>query len=158
MESRTEFQVFTNIFSILNSIFIFMYLGMIFKDNSEIKKDDWKRKWIIFFAWFGLVSSAFVAIGLLSSIIYFKPHIPELKWYLLGSCLIITVLILNYIFTLEYLGWSFNDNSEIKKDDWKRKWIIFFAWLNLIISTISFRYKHEIIPLSKFPKKYNKYI
>ena len=45
------------------------------------------------------------------------------------------------IITLIYLGWSPNDTSKFDPKDWKRKWIVFFTWLNvallLIISCIA---------------------
>ena len=44
--------------------------------------------------------------------------------------------IITSILTLTYLGVSFNENIEINADDWRRKWIIFFAWLNLVLTAL----------------------
>lgn len=44
--------------------------------------------------------------------------------------------IITSILTLQYLGMTFDENIEIKSDDWRRKWIIFFAWLNLVMTLL----------------------
>ena len=47
--------------------------------------------------------------------------------------LVFGIVIPTYIFTLSYLGGSFNSDIKIETDDWRRKWIIFFTYHNTII-------------------------
>jgi uncharacterized membrane protein len=35
------------------------------------------------------------------------------------------------ITTIIYIGPTFNRSEDIKVDDWKRKFVLFFAWFNL---------------------------
>lgn len=72
--------------------------------------------------------------------IYVSPNIIQTKTPLTISITITPVIlltILTYIFTLSYLGTNFNTNKQIDIRDWKRKWIISFSWLGLIISVFS---------------------
>jgi len=46
-----------NIIPIMSAIIVLNYLGPTFSDDDiVIESDDWRRKWLIFFAWFSLVS------------------------------------------------------------------------------------------------------
>lgn len=36
------------------------------------------------------------------------------------------------IITINYLGLSFSDESDIDAKDWQRKWLIFFAWFYIV--------------------------
>lgn len=55
-------------------------------------------------------------------------------FHLIGFVLSIATLII----TLSYLGSSFKAPASIDPTDWKRKWIIFFAWFNLVSMGIFF--------------------
>ena len=106
--------------SILTYIFTLSYLGTTFNTNKKIDVRDWKRKWIIFFAWFNI--GVYSVLTLLS----------------FGEALILLILpLLTNIFILMYLGLTFETSVKIDSQDWKRKWIIFFTWLGLIISVLS---------------------
>lgn len=44
--------------------------------------------------------------------------------------------IVTYVLTLSYLGWTFSTKDlKLNPEDWRRKWLIFFAWFYLV-STI----------------------
>jgi len=58
--------------------------------------------------------------------------------------------IVTAIILLTYLGPTFSNNVEIDPNDWRRKWLIFFAWLNLILTMISIIF--TIIIISKYKK------
>jgi hypothetical protein len=46
-----------NIIPIMSAIIVLNYLGPTFSDDDiVIESNDWRRKWLIFFAWFSLVS------------------------------------------------------------------------------------------------------
>jgi quinol-cytochrome oxidoreductase complex cytochrome b subunit len=54
------------------------------------------------------------------------------------SCifLILTVILLSLslilpITTIVYVGPTFDRTEDIKVDDWRRKFILFFAWINI---------------------------
>ena len=54
--------------------------------------------------------------------------------------LLLLPLILSIV-TITYVGPTFNRSEDIKVDDWKRKFILFFAWFNLayiIFLTLSY--------------------
>lgn len=141
---RFEFsiRVYTTILPVLISVCTLIYLGWTFDNNDEIDKNDWKKKWIIFFAWLGLVSSVLLLIP--SFVVKDGKFLMNRnKLALFGGSMII--ILLNSIFTLQYLGWTFDDNRDIAKNDWKRKWIIFFAWFTLVLSTCHVTYsKSEV--------------
>lgn len=43
------------------------------------------------------------------------------------------------VISLVYLGWTFSeDGNTIERSDWKRKFIIFFAWVSLVASGLMF--------------------
>lgn len=46
--------------------------------------------------------------------------------------------ILTAIITLSYLGYTFSDDQpEIDPEDWRRKWLIFFAWLTVVVMLLN---------------------
>lgn len=46
--------------------------------------------------------------------------------------------ILTAIITLSYLGYSFSDDRpDIDPADWRRNWLIFFAWLTVIVMILN---------------------
>lgn len=54
--------------------------------------------------------------------------------FLALSLYILTIV--TYVVTLTYLGWSFSSKDvTLDSEDWRRKWLIFFAWFYLV-STI----------------------
>jgi hypothetical protein len=107
----------------LTNIFTLMYLGWTFKAPSSINAQDWKRKWIVFFAWFSLVSMSLISLAGLG--------LP---------LVVFAIPILTSIFTLVYLGMTFTPPRSIDPLDWKRKWIIFFAWLAIVSQLLGLFY------------------
>ena len=140
VKKKIEFEFSTTILPVLTSIFTLQYIGWTFDNNSDIPKEDWKRKWIIFFAWLGLISSI---ISLL--LVFYVLIIKYDKFSILMNSnklllfLGLILYLLNSIFTLQYIGWTFDDNRDIVKNNWKRKWIIFLAWFILVLSTCRFK-------------------
>lgn len=61
--------------------------------------------------------------------------------HFIGFSLSIATLII----TLSYLGPTFEEPSKIDPNDWKRKWIIFFAWFNLVTTGVLFLIASGII-------------
>lgn len=48
------------------------------------------------------------------------------------------VPILTAVITLSYLGMTFReDEVDIDPQDWRRKWLIFFAWLTLAVMVLN---------------------
>lgn len=115
---------------ITTNIFILMYLGTTFSpSDSSVEPQDWKRKWIIFFSWFGLILSILSGLfvfGLLKMGVYET----------IFALIIICIPIITHILTLIYLGTSLDSSYSIDLQDWKRKWIIFFAWFGLISNSL----------------------
>jgi|688.fasta_scaffold1492022_2 hypothetical protein len=97
-----------------------IYLGLTFTPPKSIDPEDWKRKWIIFFAYLGIVIMAILII--MSA----------------GILLGVSILpMMTNILILVYLGHTFTPSKSIDPEDWKRKWIIFFAWYYLAWVTVA---------------------
>lgn len=46
--------------------------------------------------------------------------------------------ILTAVITLSYLGYTFQDDqADIDPADWRRKWLIFFAWLTVAVMVLN---------------------
>lgn len=46
--------------------------------------------------------------------------------------------LLTAIITLSYLGYMYSDEEpEIETADWRRKWLIFFAWLTIVVMVLN---------------------
>jgi len=137
-----EFNIYTTILPVLMSIFTLQYIGWTFDNSSDIPKEDWKRKWVIFFAWLGLVFSIISLLLVFWVLIIrydkFSILMNSNKLLLFVGLTMIILCLLNSIFTLQYIGWIFDDKYDISKENWKRKWIIFFAWFTLVLSTCRF--------------------
>lgn len=121
----TTIKLIWSIVLILTSVFTLIYLGWTFDTPEKVDPQDWKRKWIIFFAWFHIASVCLVILYLLP-IITKNPLIVTSLVFLIGFSVITSAL------TISYLGTTFTPPNEIDPADWKRKWIVFFAWLSLI--------------------------
>jgi hypothetical protein len=100
-----------------------MYVGWTFKAPASIDPKNWKRKWIIFFAWLSLVSLSLITLAGLG--------LP---------LIVFAIPILTSIFTLVYLGLTFEAPDSIDPQDWKRKWIVFFTWLALVSQVLGLFY------------------
>lgn len=108
---------FSILLSMLNSIITLSYLGTSFEQTKDINKDDWRRSYLIVLSW---LQSVIFTIFIIMS---------------LGTGLIIVIFpLLTSIFTLSYLGTTITPTKTIDTNDWKRKWIIFFSWFNLILN------------------------
>ena len=98
---------------IMTQIITLRYLGTTFNDKDL--KNDWKRKWLIFFAYLNIV------------VAFFSP-IPT-------YCNVLSIM--SSTITLCYLGTSFNmSKSDVIKKDWKRNWLIVIAYINIVLLSI----------------------
>lgn len=51
--------------------------------------------------------------------------------------IILLLPLISAIITISYLGLTFSEHDIVlHTDDWRRKWLIFFAWLYIIIFVI----------------------
>lgn len=107
--------LFSFVVAIITQIITLHYLGASFNDK-DLKVDDWKRKWLIFFAYFNIIAS-FLS--------------PEPTYVSVLSIMSSTI-------TLCYLGTSFDlsKNDVIKSNDWKRRWLIVMAYINIVLLSI----------------------
>jgi hypothetical protein len=106
----------------LNSLFTLMYLGWTFNDPERIDPTDWKRDWIVIFTYVQMVM-----IGIFTWV-----HRVSV------SFIPLVLLFASNILGLTYLGWTVADTSEVDPKDWRRRWIILFAWYGWISVTICF--------------------
>ena len=134
---------------IVTDVLILTYLGKDFQSTYELDPEDWKRKWIVFFAYFQIIGVSMLlvfTVGLFIShfsVLIRTGFYEELNqgvrimlWS--GLFLLILFCIFSFItslFTILYLGPTF-DNVSIDPNDWKRKWIIFFSWFSLILRAV----------------------
>jgi hypothetical protein len=107
---------------ITNLIFSISYLGPTFNKKNKIDVNDIKRKWILFFAWFTLVSSILYTINI---------SMFHTKAITFSIIITIFISIMTDILTITYIGPYFNRNKEIFINDWRRKWILFFNWFTV---------------------------
>jgi hypothetical protein len=131
------------------NIITLMYLGMNFESSGTLDPEDWKRKWVLVFAYLQVVGTVFLFVLLMGSIISLLTSLIRTGFYrdlstveqkLLWAVLFIMVIfcvfsIMTSVFIILYLGPDWN-RSNIDSNDWKRKWIIFFAWLSLCFQAI----------------------
>lgn len=104
------------ILSISTNVVKLDYLKPTFNNIPDtIDLQSWKRKWIILFTWLESIMLIVMSmqLGVSGFVVCFFP-------------LMTRIIILNY------LGMSFADPKSIDLQSWKRKWIIFFAWLDLL--------------------------
>lgn len=119
------------IFLFISNLFTLMYLGWDFNVPNQIDTSNWKRKWMNVSAWLQFVFAILWLFALLPLLFIFPIQMIPLFITLI-------LMIITSIFTLIYIGWTVNETSDIDLSDWKRKWIIFFAYLGLIGSFFTF--------------------
>ena len=117
-------------FQIITALLTLIYLGWNPNDTDEFDPNDWKRKWIIFFSWFGLILMSILSIMIL-------PFFPASIFILPVFGIVITDCIIN----LMYLGKSFGDTSKPDPKDWKRQWIIIISWIVLVSGVLELIYR-----------------
>lgn len=137
--------IIINTFTIILSVIILYYLGWTFDETQEIKIDDWKRKYIIVFVWIMLIYNSLLVLKWLIITMRMRINVidefPQDFRKIIGmAALFILFTLLNNVlvcsFILKYIGSSFEE-QKIEPDDWKRKYIIFFAWFSLVLCGIS---------------------
>jgi hypothetical protein len=114
----------------LASVFTLMYLGWTFNEPDRIDPTDWKRDWVVVLAYLQLVFMGFVMLFLIPVILVFP--------FIIIVLIPIILLFTSSILTLKYIGWTVNTTTEIDPNDWRRKWIIFFAWYGWVSFTWGF--------------------
>ena len=99
------------VINIFSQIICITYLG-----TKDIIIDDWRRKYLIFFAYLNIVLLSFSSIP---------------SYYTVLSIMTSTI-------TLCYLGTSFNvdEKNKINSDDWKKTWLIVMSYINIVLSGI----------------------
>lgn len=106
--------------ALTTAILTLSYLGTSFESVKPLDASDWRRKWLIFFAWFNLVGLGLLVLSTAGL------AIPPLA-----------LPIMTNIIALSYLGTTFTPSTpQIEGDDWKRRWMIFFAWLSIAMMII----------------------
>lgn len=106
--------------ALTTAIFTLSYLGTSFESVKPLDASDWRRKWLIFFAWFNLVGLGLIVLSTAGFAI-----------------LPLALPIMTNIIVLSYLGTTFTPSTpQIEGDDWKRRWMIFFAWLSIAMMII----------------------
>ena len=125
------------VLSIINLVITIQYLGPTFDRKKSIDVKNWHRKWILFFSWFTIVLSGLSLLFNNQQNKYKKTVngivISEINISNNFSLLFTILPILTNIFTIIYLGPTFGRNKKIKVDNWMRKWVLFFAWFNIVI-------------------------
>jgi len=107
---------------ILTGVFSILYLGP-WSESDLIDPSDWKRKWILFFAWFNLI---FLAL-----MFFFAYNWLSLMFFPV-ALVILSIPVITSILVIVYLGpWDRDSTDMIDPTDWKRKWILFFAWFDV---------------------------
>lgn len=113
--------------NIMTNMITLLYMGYVMTEDKPIDPKDWKRRWIIFFAWFRLILVSLIIAFSGGKIIF----IPFINLYLLLS-------LFTSGFTLSYVGLSFDTVSEMDPLGWKRRWVILFSWINMVTSGVQF--------------------
>jgi hypothetical protein len=119
------------VISILTLIFTIIYLGPGFNRSKKILLNDWRRKWLLFFAWFTLIGSS---VSLLTTFVSVArgENQPDTTNNIVSNIVANILLICTNVFIITYIGPTFNRQTEIKVDDFRRKWVLFFAWFNSV--------------------------
>jgi hypothetical protein len=96
---------------------------------SEIDPADWRRKWILSFAWLKLVIFAlmfFLSIGTITLVPMFN--------ILLGIWIFYNVMV------ILALGptFSYDETKPYLVDEWKRKFILLVCWFSIAVVAVSF--------------------
>lgn len=122
--------------SIATAVITLTYLGWTFDDPENIYPKDWKRVWVIFFAW---LNAAFIILLFLFGlrIVAFQGHSGYFGAFVLIYPILMVLPILNSYFILSYVGTRIDVDEPIDPKDWKRKWMVFFSWLILVGGSLS---------------------
>lgn len=110
---------------IITDILIISYLGPMWDSKQTIDPTDWRRKWILFFAWFKLASFALMLFFTFGTILF----VPILNIFL-------SIWIIFNILIIRSLGPLFS-NDPIEMYDWEKKFILFISWFYIALIAIS---------------------
>lgn len=136
------------VLSVATNIITLIYLGMSFKSTNILDVNDWKRKWILVFAYLRVIDEFLLLVSLFSVSIVYSSIFRQFDNKFLYSSILLVIScicifnIVTSILTIVYLGPSF-EKSSIEENDWKRKWIIFYVWFSLILQgsvVVNYRY------------------
>ena len=105
------------ILGVISLVVSITYLGPTFDSKPALEIDDWRRKFLLFFAWFNVVYYSIMLIFIKD---LERIHRVGIIFTLLAELLIIT-----------YLGPTFEESKKIDSDDWRRKFTLFFAWFGV---------------------------
>ena len=104
------------ILGITNSVVCITYLGPTFDSKPSLDVNDWRRKFLLFFAWFNVVYYLINIFSMKDTLD--MRHVFPLAFGLMSQLIIIV-----------YLGPTFKHTEKIDSEDWRRKFTLFFAWL-----------------------------
>ena len=144
-KSRLIFTIFSNILTLTLVGITFSYLGSSFDSDIDYE-NDWKRKYVIFFAWLILIYNVWLLFKYLNAVSKFLGEFlgglgfPLAGYFLTFFFVGLLVLVVNIVTSsliLAYLGFTC-DKKELDPKDWKKKYIIFFLWVATIVCIISF--------------------
>jgi hypothetical protein len=112
--------------SFVTGVITIIYIGPSFNRTDPIDPQNWKRHWILFFAWFRLVVYGLMIMGTSGSVLY----LPWVNFVIIFS-------LITAAFGISLFGPTFEDKESIAIGDWRRKWVLFLAWVNVFISGIT---------------------
>jgi|LakMenEpi03Aug12_release.lakeMendotaPanAssembly.Ray.scaffolds.fasta_scaffold462531_1 hypothetical protein len=156
-KSRLIFTIFSNILTLTLAGITFSYLGSSFDSDIDYE-NDWKRKYVIFFAWLILIYNVWLLFKYLNVVSKFLgglglgfPPAGLFRTILFIGLLVLVVNIVTSSLILTYLGFTF-DKKELDPKDWKKKYIIFFSWVATTVCILSFLY------IALYEKSFHYYI
>lgn len=114
-----------SILMIITDILTVTYLGPKWDSKEFIDPNDWRRKWILFFAWIKIVMFGMIFFFTFGSI----SLMPILNIFL-------AIWIFYNIMVILALGPTFA-NEPVKVDDWKKNFIILVSWFSIAVVIIS---------------------
>ena len=142
-KSRLIFTIFSNILTLTLAGITFSYLGSSFDSDIDYE-NDWKRKYVIFFAWLILIYNVWLLFKYLNAVSKFLrelgldfPLAGYFRTFFFVGLLVLVVNIVTSSLILTYLGFTF-DKKELDPKDWKKKYIIFFSWVATTVCILSF--------------------
>ena len=121
--SNGNFHLIGAILGIVSLVASITYLGPTFDSKPAMEVNDWRRKLLLFLAWFNMV---YYIIMLISMRNLARNEKLSIVFTLLAEIVIIT-----------YLGPTFEHSEKIDVNDWRRKFTLFFSWLAVAMIGVS---------------------
>lgn len=128
--ATTEYitRIIQSVLMLIMGIVIISYLGTTFDSQIEIDPSDWRRKFIIFFIYIGIISFGFSFLEIMADD---KNDMMNKSFILLFHIVAIVMLSLS----LSYIGPTFA-HKEIDSNDQRRNVLIFTGYFLMIMACI----------------------